>query len=181
MAKAKKAKPTAKKKAAPKPAVKAAASEAAKPSEVTKLPSEKTVKDVAKVLLENAAQIEDLGGDSSGVVREAKKKGLHPAAFKDALKTLKRVKNDPKTGSVYLSHRDYYEETLGVNKLIADQPELPIDDGGSKPAPETVKAVAQKATPSTQPTVELEGGTVLRPNFTQPEAEQHLREAKQLN
>jgi hypothetical protein len=178
MAKAKKAKTSsAKKPAAKKPAVKAA-SAAVKPSEVSRLPSEKLVKDTAKVLLDNAAQIEDLGGDSSGAVREAKSRGLHPAAFKDALKTLKRVRNDPKTGSVYLSHRDYYEETLGVNKLVADQPELPIDDSGSKPAPETVKAVAQKATPSAQQPVS-DGGTVLRPNFTQPEAEDRIREVSE--
>jgi len=192
MAKAKKARASGvkKKSASKKPAARAAAakSEPVKPSEVTKLPPASVVTETARLAVENQSKVGTYAGNISDAYRAAKSKGLHPGAHKLAVKLKGIASTNVRKASDFLDHLDYYLEKLGVLKLIENQPELPIASGGETEAEEVApeKPVAapkaQRAQPSAQAdrtTFPLDDkGTVVRPNFTQPEAEEHIRDAQ---
>lgn len=191
---AKKAKrPAAKKRASAKQASSskpqsAKASAAVKPSEVKKLPPASTVKNLATLVIENQSKIGTHAGNISDAIRDAKKKGLHPAAFKLAVRLKTQAANNVRKAADFLDHLDFCLDVLGVTKLIEDAPELPMSvegDGekaGDEQPPVAVQssapAPAAKAQHSDRSAVQLGDGTILRPNFSEA-GDRHLRELQE--
>jgi len=90
------------------------------------MPSERKLKDLARQYQHSKETTAELGGRMGSAIRtSADNDGLHPEAFRDAMKLLKK---DPGRLHDRLAHRAYYEDVLGVTARAESAPRLPMGD-----------------------------------------------------
>jgi hypothetical protein len=92
----------------------------------TKLPSKRKLLELARQYEHSKQTTAELGGRMGSAIRTmADNDGLHPGAFRRAMKELKM---EPGRLNDELAHLHYYRDVLGVTARAASAPRLPMGD-----------------------------------------------------
>ena len=106
----------------------AKATEPAKAKDLMRMPSEATVRSVAKDVRSTKDGVGDLNDELSTVIAAAKKeKGIHPGALKRVEALVHKAKKTDRglaAVATEMAHFDYYCDVLGLSKMLEEQGQM---------------------------------------------------------
>ena len=146
---------------------KAKASEPAKAKDLMKMPSEATVRAVAKDIRSTKSGVGDLNSELSDVIAAAKKdKGIHPGALRRVEALIHKAKKTDRglaAVATEMAHFDYYCDVLGLTKMLDEQGEMfaRVEAGEKEDAQTDLEdAVAKADKTEGRETAEAAGATI---------------------